>query len=90
MKELFFQGSSPPPVFNTSFWKKKEKNTREEVFQAILTVEMIQVCVEYVEKVVSDLKVSLWFTYSSNGELSGALVPTFPARSWLSKIHGGL
>ena len=25
----------------------------------------------------------------SNGELSRALVPTFPARSWLSKIHGG-
>jgi len=25
-----------------------------------------------------------------NGELSGAEVPTFPARSWLSKIHGGL
>jgi len=25
-----------------------------------------------------------------NGELSEALVPTFPARSRLSKIHGGL
>jgi len=27
---------------------------------------------------------------SENGELSEALVPTFPARSWLSKLHGGL
>ena len=27
---------------------------------------------------------------NGNGELSRALLPTFPARSWLSKIHGGL
>jgi len=26
----------------------------------------------------------------SNGKLSRALVPTFPARSWLSEVHGGL
>ena len=31
------------------------------------------------------------FVYiAKNGELSRALVSAFPARSWLSKIHGGL
>ena len=28
--------------------------------------------------------------FSGNRELSRALVPTFPSRSWLSKIHGSL